>query len=563
MRAPGKITRYGLGTLIAISLIGTLVSFAFPLMVSATIDRVIPHKAFSTLYVIILCLIVAGMFEALITMLRGQVIAFKATEQAGSYGEALINTLFRLPNTELLGESGRKITAQIVPLNLYRTQISDLITFVINVVFSSCLFAAALFLMNRTLFVAILAGFAVHFLIYFALRPMVKPIVRLSLNQYERFVGDLQSKVQAIETLRAFGLSRRAADGLLSVSEEAFRQGMAASRATMTAAGASKFASRSVEACIIFLGASAVMQETMTLGELVAFQMFAARLFDPLTRLPNAWEQYQQISEYRDRWSKILSLKTLPVPKREIRFEPSNAPALAMHEVSFRYEGCPPILEKFSLQIDQGEIVFMLGPSGSGKSTLVRLLTGLLEPQAGRIEVMGHDLEQIDEAARKLFVACAFQEPVLLPGTIAENISAFDASVDRARVVAAALTAGAASFIGKLPGGFDTIVGAHGIELSGGEKQRLCLARMLAADSGLMILDEATTGLERELEIGTLKAIIGNRRPHQAILIITHREDLAELGTRCIRLDGGRIVSDRPRDPGRQSTSSILEGSTA
>lgn len=544
MAAPGKMTRHGLSTLIAISMIGTLVSFAFPLALGATVDRVIPHKAFSTLSVIVLVLVVAGIFEAIITMLRGQIVAFKAAEMAASYGDALVDTTFLLPNSDLLGESGRQICAQVISLNLYRNHLKELITFLVNMVFSSTLFAVALFVVNGTLFAAVLVGFAIHFLIYAAFRPFVKPVVRASLKEYDKFVSDLQSKVQAIETLRAFGLSRRAADGLRESSEQALRQGMDASRATMAAAGASKMVSRAVETVVIFIGASAVMQETMSLGELIAFQMFASRLFEPLSRLPNAWEHYQRISEYTERWSNILARRTRPASARMLECEPGTSPALALTDVEFRYDGRPPILEKFSLRIEKGEVIFVLGPSGSGKSTLVRLLTGLLEPNAGRIEIMGQTLDEIDESVRKRFVACALQEPVLLTGTISENITAFDSGISQAAIQSAARCAGAEAFIERLPDGYDTSIGAHGIELSGGERQRLCLARMLAAQSGLMILDEATTGLDRNLEIRTLKAIIDGRKPHQALLIITHREDLAELGTRVLRLDGGHIVSD-------------------
>lgn len=543
-----RITKDGIASLILLTLLGTALSFVFPLSLGAIIDRVVPHRAISTLQVLLFVLICVGVFEALIVMLRGQIIAYKAAELTVDISSSLINTIFKLPNADLLGEAGKTITSQVVTLNLFRDHCKELATFILQVSLTSIGFSIALYILNPGLFYAVIIGFISHFLIYFAIRPYVKSVVRNSVNEYAKFNTGLQSNIQSIETLRAYGLSSRISKSVGDYAKSAFLSGMRATKTTMFGAGISKFFSRIVETVVVFIGTTAVINGSMTLGELVTFQMFAARLFEPLARLPNAWENYQSIQQYSANWKGILDREKIKKTVTIKKFAVSDAPVLSVRNISFRYPGQEYVLENFSLEINVGEVVFLLGPSGSGKSTLVRLLTGLIEANSGEIEVLGHGITDIDESVFKLYVSCALQEPVLIPGSIYENISAFDDRIDQNTIEEAARISNCTKFIEKRTEGYDTFIGEHGIELSGGEKQRLCLARMIAADGALLILDEATTGLDRDLEIKTLSNIIKRRKPYQALLLITHREDLAVLGTRIIRLDEGRIIYDHHSD---------------
>jgi subfamily B ATP-binding cassette protein HlyB/CyaB len=536
-------------TLLCVTLIGAGVNVILPLTVSAIIDRVVPNNSYSSLQLIMLVLVACSIFDSISTMIRGKIIAVKSTEITTRISDVLFSSLFALPAPVLLGEAGRKNISSVVSLNTFRSHVQEIISFAVQIL-SSFVFLLLLIFVNFYLLIVVVAGVMLHFLVYLMLRPQMKPLLRQSMSYYEEYVQLLQSRVQAIETIKAFGLSDKARDMVAEASDKAFSYGLAASFSTMTAGGVSRLVLRLVEASVVCIGGLEVMSGSMTIGELVAFQMFASRLFEPLSRLPNAWEYFHRAREYTERWRALVQLgeqsdgDTKPLAPTDTKY------VLDVNGLSFSYPERAPVIEDLDLQISAGEILFLLGPSGCGKSTLVRLIIGLLQPTHGCVRISGAVIHQVDEKCRKNFVSCSTQEPVLLSGTVRENVASFDQKTSGVDVIKAVKAASADLFLDRLPLGLDTDLGAHGIELSGGERQRLCIARMLATRSRLFVMDEATTGLNRELEIRTLQNVIVGLAADQALVIITHREDLARMGTRVIRLDEGKVVSDIRTDRG-------------
>jgi ATP-binding cassette subfamily C protein CydD len=220
---------------------------------------------------------------------------------------------------------------------------------------------------------------------------------------------------------------------------------------------------------------------------------------------------------------------------------PAEAGPVGLRAVTVRYPGRPlPALDGVDLDLRPGELVAVVGASGAGKTTLGRVLLGLTRPDEGFVVVGGQPLTDADLDWWRERVAWASQHPALLPGTVAANLALGRPGADRAAVEEAARQAGADRFIRRLPGGYDTPVGAGGHGLSAGQRQRLGLARALLRDAPLLVLDEPTVHLDPDAA-ARVAATVEGLRGTRTILLITHDPDLAARADRVVRLAAGRV----------------------
>jgi subfamily B ATP-binding cassette protein HlyB/CyaB len=229
----------------------------------------------------------------------------------------------------------------------------------------------------------------------------------------------------------------------------------------------------------------------------------------------------------------LSSRVVLPDLQGEVRLE----------NVYFRYGGdeTPYVLENISLEIKPGELVAVVGRSGSGKTTLAKLLVGFYPPSEGKLLVDGYDMSMIDKDYYRAQVGYVMQSNLLFSGTIAANIASGDDSPDRRRIEEAAKMADAHAFIAKLPLGYEQVVGERGMGLSGGQIQRLCIARALYHDPRLLVFDEATSALDTQSEsniIGNMNEILKGR----TAVIIAHRLSTIMQADKILVLYEGAVV---------------------
>ncbi|MEM7021070.1 MAG: ABC transporter ATP-binding protein, partial [Pseudomonadota bacterium] len=225
-----------------------------------------------------------------------------------------------------------------------------------------------------------------------------------------------------------------------------------------------------------------------------------------------------------------------------------NRGAIRFDRVRFCYPGQDsPVFEDFSIDVQPGEKVALVGHSGSGKSTLVKLLQRLYDLDAGRIVIDGQDIAGVTQASLRHAIALVPQEPVLFHRSLAENIAYARPEASDAEIVRAARLAHAHSFIADLPQGYDTLVGERGVKLSGGERQRVAIARAILADRPVLILDEATSSLdsisEREIQAGLVELMAG-----RTTIVIAHRLSTVRQVDRILVFEGGQIVEQGTHD---------------
>jgi len=313
---------------------------------------------------------------------------------------------------------------------------------------------------------------------------------------------------------------------------------------TLLSAGgqnAIQYISKLSTAVLLLFGAKAVIDGELSVGSLVAFNMIAGQVTQPVLRLSQLWQDFQQVQISVDRLGDILNTPTERMPSARLALPPPKG-AIELRNVTFRYRpGAQEVLKGVSLQVRPGEVIGIVGASGSGKSTLTKLVQRLYLPEEGQVLVDGADLSQLDPAWLRSHIGVVLQENILFNRTIHDNIAFANPAMHRAHVVAVAKLAGADEFIARMPQGYDTLIEERGANLSGGQRQRMAIARALATNPPILIFDEATSALDYESERvvqENMRQIVQGR----TVLIIAHRLAAVRPCHRIIGMAEGRIV---------------------
>ncbi len=292
----------------------------------------------------------------------------------------------------------------------------------------------------------------------------------------------------------------------------------------------------------MWMGARLVIDNQLTVGQLIAFNMLAGQVASPVMRIAQLWTDFQQVGISMQRLGDILNTRTEIVSNKTAM--PPIRGRIEFDSTTFRYAPhLPEALRGISLVIEPGQVVGIVGRSGSGKSTLAKLVQRMYVPERGRVLIDGNDLALADPSSLRRQIGVVLQESVLFNRSIRENIALSDPGAPLEVVINAAKLAGAHEFISELPDAYDSIVGEHGASLSGGQRQRIAIARALMTDPRVLILDEATSALDYESERAiqdNMKLISRNR----TVLIIAHRLTTIRGADRIVVLDRGQIAEE-------------------
>jgi ATP-binding cassette subfamily B protein len=295
---------------------------------------------------------------------------------------------------------------------------------------------------------------------------------------------------------------------------------------------------------LLWVGAHDVLEGRLTAGSLTAFIFYAvivanaafvlAEVYGELQRAAGASERLLELLATESRVAAPTSPAALPPPRGRVAFE----------DVTFFYPSRPatPALDRFSLAVEPGEVVALVGPSGAGKTTVFQLLLRFYDPASGRVAIDGVDARAADPRELRRRVAVVAQDPVVFATTVRENVRYGRPEAGEREVLEALSQANALDFVPKLPAGLDTPLGERGVKLSGGQRQRIAIARALLADRAILLLDEATSSLDAESEKAVQDALERLMRG-RTTLVIAHRLATVKSSDRIVVMDHGRVVA--------------------
>jgi ATP-binding cassette, subfamily B, bacterial HlyB/CyaB len=527
-----------------------LVSFALqffalvtPLFFQVVMDKVLVHRGLTTLDVIAAGLLVVMIFETALSGLRSYVFAHTTSRIDVELGARLFRHLLGLPLAYFQARRVGDSVARVRELeNIRQFLTGNAITLVLDLFFSGVFIAVMLFYSGWLTLIVVLS-LPAYGLLSLAITPLLRARLHEKFNRGAENQAFLVETINGIDTLKAMAvepqMTRHWDQQLAAYVSASFRT---STLATLAHEGVGLIG-KLVTVATLWLGARLVIDGQLTVGQLIAFNMLAGRVAQPVMRLAQLWTDFQQTGISMQRLGDILNARTELAASQKSAL-PALAGRVELDQVSFRYRpDGPEVLRELSLAVAAGEVIGIVGRSGSGKSTLAKLVQRLYLPERGRVLIDGLDLAVADPASLRRQIGVVLQENMLFNRSIRANIALADPGLPLEAVMQAAKLAGAHDFILELPEGYDTPVGEHGATLSGGQRQRIAIARALIANPRILIFDEATSALDYESERiiqQNMKAICRGR----TVIIIAHRLSAVRDADRIIVLDRGRIVEN-------------------
>lgn len=546
----GALDKYKclIGEVLLFSFFLQLFSLVSPLFFQVVIDKVLVHRGMSTLNVLAIGLVSISVFEMILGILRTYLFAHTTNRIDVELGARLFRHLIALPTAYFQARRVGDSVARVRELeNIRNFLTSSALTLVIDLFFT-VIFLAVMFLYSARLTLIVLCSFPIYIGISAAATPLFRARLDEKFKRGAENQAFLVETVTGVETLKSMAvepqMQRRWEEQLAAYVTASFRVltlGNVASQAV-------QFVSKLVTAALLYFGAKLVIEGELTVGELVAFNIFAGRVSAPVLRLAQIWQDFHQTRLSVERLGDILNTPAEPTFNPARSALPAIKGDVTFEHVTFRYRlDGPEVLKDINLHVPAGQVVGIVGPSGSGKSTFAKIIQRLYVPESGRVFVDGVDLAMVDTSWLRRQVGVVMQENVLFNSTVRDNIALANPGMPTERVIAAAILAGAHDFILELPEGYDSIIGERGSGLSGGQRQRIAIARALVTDPRILIFDEATSALDYESE-RTIQENMREIVKGRTVFIIAHRLSAVRLADRIVTLERGCLIEDGTHD---------------
>lgn len=533
---------------LAASLVLQLFALVSPLIFQVVIDKVLVHKGLTTLDVLVIALLAVSVLESLLAALRAHLFAHTTNRVDVELGAKLYRHLLGLPlayfEMRRVGDS----IARVRELDTIREFLtSSTVTLIIDLLFT-VIFLVVMWFYSPWLFALVVVTILFYAVICVALTPALRARIDERFRRGAEGQAFLVESVTGVQTLKASAIEPQMHQRWEKLLASYVRSGFNAAKINIWGGQAIQLVNKISTVLIIYIGAKLVIDGKLTVGELVAFNMLASRVAEPVLRLAGLWQQFQEARVGLNRLGDILNT---PV---EAEFKPSRSalPSIVgdvvFDDVTFRYRpDGREALRRINLKVTSGEVIGIVGPSGSGKSTLTKLAQRLYVPESGRILVDGVDLCLVDPAWLRRQVGVVLQENFLFNRTVRENIAISNPALPMEAVIHAAKLAGAHEFILQLAEGYDTQIEERGANLSGGQRQRIAIARALITNPRILIFDEATSALDAESEAiiqANMQSIVKGR----TVMIIAHRLSAIRMASRIVAMDNGAIVEEGSHD---------------
>ncbi|MGB3297210.1 MAG: peptidase domain-containing ABC transporter [Phormidesmis sp.] len=532
-----------LTTVLVASLFVQIFGLANPLMVQVIIDKVIGQNSIDTLHVLGSILVVVAIFEAILTSLRTYLFVDTTNRIDMALGSEIIDHLLRLPLRYFDRRPVGELSSRVNELeNIRQFLTGTALTVVLDALFS-VLYILVMFIYSIKLTFVSLATIPLFMLLTFFVSPIVRRQLRTKAERNAETQSFLVEALSGIQTVKAQNMELKTRWKWQEKYARYVSDGFKTVLTSTTAGSASGFLNKMSGLLVLWFGAALVLEGELTLGGLIAFRIISGYVTQPLLRLTQLWQNFQETALSLERLSDIIDH-----PQEQAEEDRGQIPMpeivgdVVFENLSFRFAPSGPLqLVNVNLEFHAGEFIGIVGQSGSGKSTLMKLLPRLYNAESGRILIDDYDIRKVELYSLRQQVGIVPQDSLLFEGSIQENIALTNPQASTEEIIAAAQIAGAHDFIMDLSSGYNSRVGERGSSLSGGQRQRIAIARTVLQNPRLLILDEATSALDYDTESQVcynLKRWANGR----TVFFITHRLSTIQQADRILVMEKGSVV---------------------
>lgn len=522
------------------SFIMQLFGLVTPLFTQVVLDKVLTHHSISTLRVIAIAFLATIVFELLLSLSRNYIFAHTTTKIDAKLGSELFSHLALLPMTYFENRKVGNIVARVRELDSIRDFIANKsVTVILDLLFS---FVFVLMMLLYSVKLTLIAIFFVTIiaLIYFFITPILRKRLEDKFQMgaaSNSYLVEAVTGMQTVKSLAIEGSMQREWENYLG---NYVKSSFNLSNLSNVASGFATCLQKMMTLSILYFGVGEVIKGNLSVGQLIAFQMFAGQFSSPVMRLVSLWNEFQQALLSVDRLGDILNTPTEQITNKPITLNNIQGD-IKFDNVSFKYTPSSNlVLKNINLHITPNKSIGIVGRSGSGKSTITKLIERLYLQNEGAIYIDGIDIRHLNPYILRQNIGVVLQESYLFSGSIKDNISFASPGASMEDIIKVSQIAGANEFIATLDKGYDTAVGERGSSLSGGQKQRIAIARALINNPKILIFDEATSALDYESE-SIITQNLSQIKQNKTFIIIAHRLSTVRNCDEIIVMDKGEI----------------------
>ena len=539
-----KPARSGLREAILVSLFINLLALAVPIFVLQVYTRVVFSHGVSTLYALLIGVVVALVFDFVIRQARSRMLQRVALRIDVALGRAVYDKIAALPLRTLEGRPSGFWQTLFRDAEVIRNTFSGSTAVLLTDLPFAILFVGVIYIIAPPVVWVLLIALPLFILVSIISGHMMQ---RATKNERQASIGRdafITEMLQGRATIKALALERAIRPNWEEKHADGIEHALTRGGRTDTFSNLGMMMTMLTTVALVTAGALAIIDLRLTIGALIAATMLGNRVIGPFNQLVGNWRNYANCRQALKRLDQVFALEE-DRTERSIRLDRPEG-RLTLEGVSFGYEpNLPPVIDNLSMEVKPPGMLGVVGRNGCGKTTLLKMMQGLYAPTSGRVLLDGGDTAQFSRHDLASWVGYVPQECFLFAGTIRENIAITNPDADDDDIVKAAKLAGVHDYVIDLPDGYATEIGEAGSRLSGGQRQRIAIARALLPDPPILLLDEVSGNLDMQAEISLRDTLSRLARDH-TIVVVTHTPVLLRACNNIMALDKGSIAMGGP-----------------
>ena len=520
---------------------------ASPLFVMNVYDLVVPNQAFDTLWVLAIGAVIVFSFDFILKMVRSYFIDLAGKKTDILLSSAIMEQVLGL-NMKAKPASVGSFAKNLQDFESIRDFItSSTVTALVDLPFT-CIILFVVFMLGGSVAIIPFVAMLIIGLYSYVIQEPLKKSIDKTLRSSQQKNATLIESLFGMEALKIAQAERdvqyRWEKAVSHIATWSVKTKLLSSSATSFSA----YIQQTANICMVILGVYLITNGDLSMGGLIASVMLSGRCLAPMAQIAGLATRYNQSKSALECLTQIMEMPTERPKDRDYVHRPNLKGDIEFDGVSFSYPQQEiQALRDVNIKIKAGEKIGIIGRIGSGKTTIEKLILGLYEPEKGAVRIDGLDLRQINPTDLRSSIGCVSQDITLFCGSIKENIILGANHIGDDQLLRAAEIAGVTEFANKHPNGLEMAVAERGLNLSGGQRQSIALARAILMDPPILVLDEPSSAMDNTTEL-RMKEQLKSRCEEKTLILVTHKASMLDLVDRLIVVDGGNIVADGPKE---------------